>query len=107
MAAATASIAPSIEYGGSSGSLNYFVSGDYMTNTLGIESPDGSANPRPRPHACNITASRSCRTSSTIKASITAILGTSNDKFEIPQFGGLQPGGLDGINGMGRTACCR
>src|ERR1700722_1545102 len=32
---------PSASYGGSSGSFNYFVSGDYDTNTLGIESPDG------------------------------------------------------------------
>src|SRR5690242_9733290 len=38
-------IQPSFDYGGSSGSLNYFVSGDYNTNTLGIESPDGSINP--------------------------------------------------------------
>src|SRR5690349_7442577 len=35
-------IQPSIDYGGSSGSFDYYVSGDYMTNTLGIESPDGS-----------------------------------------------------------------
>ena len=38
-------IEPSFDYGGSTGSLNYFVSGDYLTNTLGIESPDGSADP--------------------------------------------------------------
>src|ERR1043165_5642605 len=36
---------PSFDYGGSTGSLNYFVSGDFLTNTLGIESPDGSSNP--------------------------------------------------------------
>ena len=30
-------IQPSIDYGGSSGSLNYFVSGDYNTSSLGIE----------------------------------------------------------------------
>ncbi len=38
-------IEPSIDYGGSSGSFNYYVSGDYETNTLGIESPDGSSDP--------------------------------------------------------------
>ena len=39
-------LSPSIAYGGSSGHFNYFVSGDYTTNTLGIESPDGSSDPR-------------------------------------------------------------
>ncbi len=38
-------INPSFDYGGSSGDINYFASGDYLTNTLGIESPDGSVNP--------------------------------------------------------------
>src|SRR5471032_1053764 len=38
-------LSPSIAYGGSSGNFNYFVSGDYTTNTLGIESPDGSSDP--------------------------------------------------------------
>src|ERR1700761_1912782 len=38
-------IEPSIEYGGSSGSTNYFVSADYRHDGLGIESVDGSSNP--------------------------------------------------------------
>ena len=38
-------IQPGFNYGGSDGALNYYVSGDYMTNTLGIESPDGSVDP--------------------------------------------------------------
>jgi outer membrane receptor for ferrienterochelin and colicins len=36
---------PSIEYGGSSGSTNYFVSADYRHDKLGIESVDGSSTP--------------------------------------------------------------
>ena len=36
---------PSVEYGGSSGSTNYFVSGDYRHDKLGIESVDGSSTP--------------------------------------------------------------
>ena len=39
------SIEPSFDYGGTSGANNYFVSGDYLQNDLGIESPDGSATP--------------------------------------------------------------
>src|SRR6202795_2483469 len=38
-------VAPSINYGGSYGSINYFVSGDFLRNDLGIESPDGRSNP--------------------------------------------------------------
>jgi len=38
-------IEPSVEYGGSSGSTNYFVSGDYRHDKLGIESVDGSSTP--------------------------------------------------------------
>src|SRR5580704_2011859 len=36
---------PSFNYGGSDGNLNYFVSGDFLRNDLGIESPDGSSDP--------------------------------------------------------------
>ena len=36
---------PSVEYGGSSGSTNYFVSADYRRDKLGIESVDGSSTP--------------------------------------------------------------
>jgi len=38
-------IEPSVEYGGSSGSTNYFFSGDYRHSKLGIESVDGSSTP--------------------------------------------------------------
>lgn len=38
-------IEPSLEYGGSTGQTNYFVSADYRHNDLGIESVDGSATP--------------------------------------------------------------
>ena len=38
-------IEPSIEYGGSSGATNYFLSADYRRNKLGIESVDGSSTP--------------------------------------------------------------
>lgn len=38
-------IEPSFEYGGSSGSTNYFVSGSYRHDDVGIESVDGSRDP--------------------------------------------------------------
>ena len=39
------SVEPSFYYGGSSGSNTYFVTGDFVHNNLGIESPDGSSTP--------------------------------------------------------------
>jgi outer membrane receptor for ferrienterochelin and colicins len=38
-------IEPSFEYGGSSGGTNYFVSGDFRHNDIGIEGVDGSRDP--------------------------------------------------------------
>jgi len=38
-------IEPSIEYGGSAGATNFFVSGDFRRTDLGIESVDGSSIP--------------------------------------------------------------
>ncbi len=38
-------VEPSFNYGGGSGQYSYFVSGDFLRNDLGIESPDGSSNP--------------------------------------------------------------
>ena len=38
-------IQPSFNYGGGSGQYSYFVTGDFLRNDLGIESPDGSSDP--------------------------------------------------------------
>ncbi len=93
-------ITPSIDYGGSDGSFNYFVSGDYTTNTLGIESPDGSADPlHDRTNQWHGFAFLQDILDQ--NSSVTAILGTSNDVFEIPNSRGLQPTGVDGYIGLG------
>ena len=39
------SIEPSVNYGGTTGSNTYFVTGDMIRNDLGIESPDGRSTP--------------------------------------------------------------
>ena len=36
---------PSAEYAGSVGSFNYYVAGDYLQNSIGIENPTGSYHP--------------------------------------------------------------
>ena len=93
-------LSPSIAYGGSSGHFNYFVSGDYTTNTLGIESPDGSTDPRhDRTHQYHGFAYLQDIVDN--NSSVSAVLGTSNAIFKIPNQVGLQPTGLDGIVGLG------
>ena len=93
-------LTPSFNYGGSSGSLNYFVSGDYTTDSLGIESPDGKSDPAhdrtTQYHGFGFVQDILDQNSS-----LTAILGTSDDIFQIPDSAGRQPGGLDGIVGLG------
>jgi len=95
-------INPSFDYGGSVGSLNYFVSGDYLTNTLGIESPDGSIDPlhdrTKQYHGFGFVQDILDQNSS-----ITAIFGTSNDIFQIPNRKGVQPSSI-GIDGLGPCA---
>jgi outer membrane receptor protein involved in Fe transport len=93
-------LSPSIAYGGSSGHFNYFLSGDYTTNTLGIESPDGSNNPR-HDRTQQYHGFAYLQDILDQNSSVTAVLGTSNAIFQIPNQVGLQPSGLDGIVGLG------
>ncbi|HEY0107645.1 MAG TPA: TonB-dependent receptor, partial [Rhizomicrobium sp.] len=93
-------IQPSVNYGGSSGGFNYFVSGDYNTNSLGIESPDGSVDPL-HDRTKQWHGFAFAQDILDANSSVTAILGTSNDMFQIPNQRGLEPAGLDGISGAG------
>ncbi|HUO93306.1 MAG TPA: TonB-dependent receptor, partial [Rhizomicrobium sp.] len=87
-------IQPSASYGGSTGNWNYFVTGDYLQDNLGIDSPDGSANPHHDftsqyhgfAYAENILDSHS---------RISMTLGTEHDNFEIPNTVGF-PDNLTG-----------
>ena len=93
-------ITASADYGGSSGGFNYFVSGDYTTNSLGIESPDGTSDPL-HDRTKQYHGFAFLQDILDQNSSVTAILGTSNDIFQIPNQRGLQPSGLDGIVGLG------
>ena len=81
-------ITPSFDYGGSSGSFNYFVSGDYTTNSLGIESPDGKSDPA-HDRTTQYHGFAFLQDILDQNSSLTAILGTSDDQFQIPNSAGL------------------
>ncbi len=94
-------IEPSFEDGGSKGSLNYFVSGSYVANDLGIESPDGRSNPL---HDWTQQFQGFAYAEDVIDPSsrISTILGISDQSFQIPNLYGQQPAlGLN-VNGVSR-----
>jgi outer membrane receptor protein involved in Fe transport len=88
-------IEPSFEYGGSHGGTNFFVSGSYLHNDLGIESPDGSADPlhdktdqlQGFAYVDHILGPQS---------RISFILGASDQSFQIPSRRGLSSS-IDGF----------
>ncbi len=83
-------INPSAEYGGSSGNVTYFVSGDYLNDLLGIESPDGSHTPiHDRTQQYHGFGYLEDILDSQNRVSF--IFGTSHDDFQIPQQFGVQP----------------
>jgi len=95
-------INPSVNYGGSDGNLNYFASADYLTNTLGIESPDGSINPlhnRTKQYHGFAFVQDILDESS----SVSAMYSLSNDMFQIPNRRGVEPSSI-GIDGLGPCA---
>ena len=93
------SIEPSLNYGGSSGSTTYFVTGDFIRNDLGIESPDG----RPTPLHDNTKQYHGFGYFEQIldeSNRVSVVVGTSNDRFQIPNQDGLQPGLALTVNGQ-------
>ncbi len=82
---------PAAEYGGSVGNFSYYVSGDYKQDNLGIESPDGSADPL-HDHTTQGHAFAYLEQILDESNRLSVILGSSDDHFEIPNQRGLQPG---------------
>jgi outer membrane receptor protein involved in Fe transport len=79
---------PSFELSGASGSNSVFLSGSYLRNDLGIESPDGSANPL---HDRTIQYQLFGYADHIIDPSsrISFIGGVSDQRFQIPNPRGL------------------
>ena len=81
---------PSFTYGGSTGSTNFFVSGSYLRSQLGVESPDGASTPD---HDRTDQLQGFAYIDHIIDAQnrVSLILGTSQERFQIPNTLGLQP----------------
>jgi len=79
---------PSVHYGGSTGSTTYFVTGDYLGNDLGIESPDGSSTPL-HDHTRQYHGFGYFEQILDDSDRLAAVLGTSDDRFQIPNRRGV------------------
>jgi outer membrane receptor protein involved in Fe transport len=83
-------IQPSFFHGGSSGSFNYFVTGDFLRNNLGIESPDGSSTPR-HDETKQYHGFGYFEYILDPQDRLSWVLGTSHGEFQIPNQVGLMP----------------
>jgi hypothetical protein len=95
-------VEPSINYGGSAGRLNYFVSGSFLRNDLGIESPDGSSDPI-HDHTKQVHGFGYFEYILDEANRLSAVLSTSSGNFQIPNRAGLTPP-LTNANGTPLTA---
>jgi outer membrane cobalamin receptor len=94
---------PSFNYGGGSGQYSYFVSGDFLRNDLGIESPDGSSNPI-HDHTTQYHGFGYFEDILDDENRIALMLGSSVGRFQIPNLYGEQPSlGLT-VNGQSTYA---
>lgn len=82
------SVEPSFNYGGSSGSDTYFVTGDFIRNSLGIESPDGSSTPL-HDHTRQFHGFGYLEHLIDDNNRVTVIFGSSDDRFQIPNRRGV------------------
>jgi outer membrane receptor for ferrienterochelin and colicins len=92
-------IYPSFFAGGSSGALNYFVTGDFMRNNLGIESPYNTITPI-HDETRQYHGFGYFEYILNPDNRISWILGTSHTQFQIPNTPGLTPSlglNVDGI----------
>ncbi len=94
---------PSVTYGGSMGAIDYFYTGDFLHNRVGIENPTGSFNPI---HDLSNQAHGIGHLSGLVDdtARVSLLAGYSNDFYEIPNNPnqipslGLSDNGVSGFN---------
>ncbi len=93
-------IEPSLNYGGTAGSLTYFASGTFLRSDLGIESPDGSSSPL-HDHTTQDHEFAYLEDIVNDANRISLIVGNSTDRFQIPDLAGGEPAGIGGVTGLG------
>ena len=86
-------VQPSLDYGGNSGNLNYFVSLGYQHGDLGIESPDGRSNPL-HDHTDQFQGFGYVEDIIDPESRVSLIAGSSIQRFQIPDLSGQVNGGL-------------
>jgi outer membrane receptor protein involved in Fe transport len=93
-------VTPSVEYGGTWGASSAYGTLSYTGTNVGVESPDGRARPI-HDHSDQVQAFGYFDHILDDTSRISAVLGTSQQRFEIPNIAGLQPD--LGLNVDGRT----
>jgi len=91
---------PSFEYGGRSGPIDYYVTGEYLHSHIGIENPANRFNAQ---HDTTDQFRGFAHISGILDSTtrISLLAGTFHGDYQIPNRGGLQPGlGLT-VNGQG------
>jgi outer membrane receptor for ferrienterochelin and colicins len=91
---------PSLTYGGSSGNTNFFISGSFLQDELGVESPNGSVYPD-HDRTDQIQGFGFLEHTLDPSDRLSLIVGTSNERFDIPNTPGLEP--TLGLNVLGQT----
>jgi len=81
---------PSFAYRGSSGNFNYFVSGSYLQDGLGVESPDGRSNPI-HDNTQQYQGFAYLEYLIDNDSRVSAIFGESDERFQIPDVSGETP----------------
>ena len=83
-------VQPSISYGGSVGAIDYFYTGDFLHNRVGIENPTSSFNPL---HDLSNQTHGLAHVSGLIDATtrVSLLAGYSNEFFQLPNNPGQSP----------------
>src|SRR5438874_5826684 len=98
-----AAIEPSVNYGGTSGSNTYFVTGDMIRNDLGIESPDGRSTPL-HDHTKQYHGFGYFEHLFDEINRLSVVAGSSDDRFEIPNLAGVHAADIGaGLTVNGQT----
>jgi outer membrane receptor protein involved in Fe transport len=92
-------VEPSFNYAGGAGSFSYLVTGSFLRNDLGIESPDGSSNPN-HDHTTQYHGFGYFEDILDDENRVALMLGSSVGKFQIPNQYGLQPSTGLTVNGV-------